>query len=114
MSRVEKVSALLRKEISEIIRRRIDDRRIGFVSITDVEVSVDFEYAVVFYSQIGTEKEKKETIKGFLSAKNQIQSELCKVMRMRTVPRLSFKYDYSLEKGFDLVNKLNNLNKNDK
>lgn len=109
MSRLEKIASQLKKEVSEILRRRIDDKRIGFVSITDVDVSVDFEHAKIYYSQIGSEKEKKATVKGLDSARHHIRSELFKVLRIKTVPRLNFEYDYSLEKGVLLVNKLNKL-----
>ena len=68
MSRVEKVASLLKKEIALIIQRTLNDKRIGFISITDVKVSKDLHHAKVKYSQLGGDKE--ETKRGLSSAMN--------------------------------------------
>ena len=69
MSRLEKLGAVIQKEVSHILRKTINDSRIGFVSITHVKVSTDLAKAWVYYSCIGTETSLKETRKGLNAAK---------------------------------------------
>lgn len=99
MSRVERLSKLIRKEISEIIREDVSDPRIGFVSITKVDISPDFENARVFVSILGDESHKKDGMAGLTSATRFIRGKLGNVLELRGVPEISFVRDDSLEKG---------------
>ena len=110
MSRSQRISSLLKTEISSLIHRKINDVRIGFISITNVKLSKDFAHAWVYYSQIGSEEEKQSTMKGLYSATPFIHSELSKMIRYRAIPKLHFRFDDSIEYGTELVNKINNLN----
>ena len=110
MSRTKKLEALLRKEIADIIQKNIGDSRIGFISITEVELSKDLSTAKVFYSQLGTEEEKKKTIKGLNSASGHIHYELCKRIRfIKFVPKLRFEFDNGIERGTHLLNVFKDL-----
>ena len=110
MSRQKRISSVLQTEISELLTRKINDSRIGFISITYVELSKDFRTAWVYYSQIGTEQQKQDTKKGLYSATKFIHSELSKKIRYMAVPKLHFRFDTSIEKGVNIINKLNQLN----
>lgn len=110
MSRQKKISSLLKTEISALLLKKINDSRIGFISITEVKISSDFRQAWVYYSQIGSESQKAETKKGLSSATKFIHSELSKKIRYMAVPKIHFRFDDSLEKGVDIVNKINELN----
>ena len=112
MSRVEKVESLLKKSIAEIISRKVGDYRLGFVSITRVKVSKDLRTATVYYSQLGSAEEREKTYRGLVSASKYIQSQLHSKIRLRVLPILSFKFDDSIEKGSQVVNKINQLRKN--
>ena len=61
MSRPERLAKLIREEVSEIIREDVSDPRIGFVSITGVDISPDLENARIFISILGDEKQKQVT-----------------------------------------------------
>ena len=100
---------VLKTEISTILRKHINDSRIGFVSITDIKLSPDFKYARILYSQIGSESEKKHTLKALNRAASFIKFEIGKIIKLRTIPTIKFEFDDSLEKGVVLVNKINNL-----
>ena len=63
--RTQKLDELLREEISLVIRREVDDPRIGFVTITDVEVSTDLRHADVWVSALGSSEEKKQSLRRF-------------------------------------------------
>jgi ribosome-binding factor A len=73
--RSDRVSDQMKQEIAEILMRKIKDPRIGFVTVTDVELSHDLRNAKVFVSILGDEKAKKETFKGLESAVPFIRSE---------------------------------------
>jgi ribosome-binding factor A len=97
--RKDRVGDLLRHEISQILFRDIKDPRIGFVTITGVEVSDDLKEARVYYSVVGTEEEKKATEKGLRSSVNYIRNELRKVLDLKHIPNLTFRFDASIEYG---------------
>lgn len=109
MSRLDRVASLIKSEISLILSRKINDSRIGFISILEVELSKDLGHAWIHYSQIGSEEEKQRTKKGLSSATKFIQAELFKVLDLQTIPKIHFKFDPSLEKGVDLVTKITKL-----
>ena len=97
--RIAKVDSLLQAEISDIIRKEIKDPRIGFVSITQVEVSKDLHVAKVFISMYGDEESKKKTLDGLISASGFIHNELRKRLRIKFIPEIAFKVDTSIEYG---------------
>ena len=112
MSRLLKVASLLKKEISSVLMTRINNSKIGFITIISVEVAKDFSIAKVFYSQLGSEKEKLETKKALNSAKKYIYYELCRqIKHMKTIPKLVFVYDNSIEKGVAVIDKLKDLSR---
>ncbi|CAN5778445.1 30S ribosome-binding factor RbfA [soil metagenome] len=95
--RRRQVGDLLRDEISFLIQRGLKDPRIGFTSITRVDVSPDIRYATVFVSVLGTEDEKSETLVALNSASGFIRHELGPKLTMRNIPMVSFRLDRSME-----------------
>jgi ribosome-binding factor A len=109
VSRTDRVANLIHHEIANILIREINDSKIGFVSITHVRVSDDLEHAWIYYSQIGTPEQIVETSRHLQRAKKFIRFSLGKVLQTKTVPQLHFKYDDSLEKGSQILEKLDGL-----
>ena len=109
MSRTERVANLLRKEISDILHRKVNDARIGFISITQVEISKDLAHAWVHYSQFGDEETKAATRKGLSSATKFIKLEIGKILTTQTVPNIHFKYDDTLEKAQKLIDRIDEI-----
>lgn len=107
--RLERINSLLKQEIATILTRRINDQRIGFISITEVKISKDLSLAKVFYSQLGSEEDRKRTKKGLQAARKFIKGEIGRVIKLRTVPDLCFIYDESIERGSRVLSKLNKL-----
>lgn len=97
--RKDRVGDLLHHEISQLLLKEIKDPRIGFVTITGVEVSDDLKEAKVYYSVVGTEEEKKAAGKGLMSSAGFIRNELRKVLDLRYIPNLTFRFDSSIEYG---------------
>lgn len=102
--RSQRVSDLLRKEIADIIIYRLKDPRVGFITVTGVEVTDDLKIARVYVS-IFKEEERKSTLEILSSAKNFIRSELSKRLRMKFIPSIEFRLDTSIEYG-DKIEKL--------
>jgi len=98
-TRQRRVQELLVHEISEIIRRELKDPRVGFVTITDAEITSDLRHARIFYSVLGKPEERDETGKALTRAAGFIRSEFARRAQMRFVPDLKFEYDPSVERG---------------
>jgi ribosome-binding factor A len=109
MTRVERVAELIRKEVSRIIHEDVSDPRIGFISITGVDLSTDLENARIRISILANEKEKTECMKGLFSATSFIRGKLGHFLEMRSVPELTFVQDDSLEKGSKVLNIMSRL-----
>jgi ribosome-binding factor A len=97
--RSDKVAETIHTTISMILSRGLNDPRIGFVTITEVEVTDDLHLARIFFSVIGDETAKKNTEAGLNSAARYIRHEVGKVLKMRYTPDILFKYDHSQEYG---------------
>lgn len=111
--RADRVSDQMREEIADILMRKIKDPRVGFVTVTDVELSDDLRNAKVFVSIYGGDKE--ETFKGLKSASAFIRSELGRRMSMRCVPEILFRFDSTIEQGAHIMELLRTIeNKDDK
>jgi ribosome-binding factor A len=95
--RSERVADLIQKEISQMLMRTIKDPRIGFVTITRVEVSEDCRSAKVYFSVAGTLEERKKSMKGLDSAKGYVRRELGRRIRLRYTPEIMFQFDPSIE-----------------
>lgn len=97
--RLEKVNVLIQREISDILFRRVKDPRVGFVSVTGVKTSKDYDVAVVYVSMFGDPAEREASWKGLENARAFIRSELAKRIRLRKTPEIIFRIDDSLEQG---------------
>jgi ribosome-binding factor A len=104
--RPEKVREFIREQVSDILHHQVKDPRIGFVSVTDVEVSADLRHARVFVSVLGDEQAKAQTLAGLHSAAGFVRGELGRRLQMRFVPELTFRLDDSIERGTRVVSLL--------
>jgi len=112
--RERKVAEFLKEEISKIIRREVKDPRIGFVSITDVEVSGDLRHAKVFVSVYGDETEKEETMAGLEKANGFIRKLVGERITTYHTPEIIFRYDDSIEHGVYISNLIKEVREEDK
>ena len=97
--RRERVADEIQKRISELIRTEIKDPRVGFVTVTAVNVSPDTRAAHVFVSIMGTADEQRETLKTLKRASGFLRRELGRYLTTRNTPELWFDLDESLERG---------------
>jgi ribosome-binding factor A len=108
--RANRVGEQMKKELGDIIGRKIKDPRVGFVTVTDVEVTGDLQQAKVFISVLGEDKQKQDTLIGLAKAKGFIRSEIGKRIRLRKTPELFFEFDEAIEKGNRIEHILRELN----
>lgn len=95
--RTQQVGELLRGELDDIIRREVKDPRIGFFSITRVDVPTDLRSARVFISVLGSDEEREDTLDALRKAAKFIRFHLKPRLRMRQIPDLDFRDDRSME-----------------
>jgi len=95
--RPERVQEALRQEISIIVHSHIKDPRIGFLTITKVELTKDLRYAKVYFSVLGDEKDKKRALHGLNSAKGYIKGLIGDKIKLRFMPELDFRIDNTFE-----------------
>lgn len=96
--RSQRVSDLLREEIAEIIMRRLKDPRLGFVTVTGVDITEDLKIAKVFVSVLKQE-DRELTLEILNSARSFVRSEVAKRVRMKVIPSIEFRIDESIEYG---------------
>ena len=107
--RANRVAEQIKKEISDIVNNKIKDPRIGFITITDVEVTGDLQQAKIFFSILGDEEERESSLLGLDKASGFIRSEIGRRIRLRKVPEISFEYDVAHEYGNHIDALLRNL-----
>lgn len=105
--RILRVESLIRDEISSMIMKGdIKNRNVNtLISITKVVVSKDLSHAKIFISSFENKNKALRAVAGLNNASGFIQGVLGKKFHMRTIPKLDFRYDDSIEHGFE-VNKL--------
>jgi ribosome-binding factor A len=91
--RSERVQELLLKEISALIQKGLKDPRIGFTTVTTVELTNNLKHAKVYISVFGTESEQCDTITGLSNASGFIRGSLGKNLNLRYIPVLEFILD---------------------
>lgn len=91
--RQRRAASLVKEVVSNIIQTEVQDDDIGFLTITDVEVSVDMRNANVYFSVLGTDEELQETTEALERARKFINMELGERIEMRYTPQLRFVHD---------------------
>lgn len=108
-ARQRKIEELLRKEISDILLREFKDPRLGFITITDTEVSTDIKFAKVFVSVYGNQEEQEKQFAILKNAERFIRGAFGKRIRMKTLPEIEFKLDTSAERGVRIMELLEEI-----
>ena len=106
--RTARLDELLREEINDVIRREVDDPRLGFLTITDVEVTPDLRHANVWVSVIGTPDEKRQTLRTLAHAMPFVRGRLGR-LRLKRIPALHVKEDETAARGTRVMQILDEL-----
>lgn len=97
-SRSERVAGQLRRELAQLVQAEVKDPAVGFVSISDVEVTRDLAHAKVYVTVFNAD-EAERSIRALQRAAGFLRARLGQCMRIRAVPELHFRHDASVETG---------------
>ncbi|UFJ42170.1 30S ribosome-binding factor RbfA [Brevibacillus humidisoli] len=97
--RLNRVGEEIKKKLSILLQRELKDPRIGFVTVTDVEVTSDLQMARVYVSIFGSAEQRKVSLEGLHKAKGYLRTEIGRRIKLRHTPDLVFKLDQSIDYG---------------
>lgn len=97
-SRADRISEQIQRELAELIRKGLKDPRVGWVTITAVEVTRDYSHAKVFYTVMDDSK-REVTQEALESAAGYLRNGIGRVLQIFTTPQLHFVYDDSIARG---------------
>jgi ribosome-binding factor A len=98
-ARMRRVNKAVQEVVSAHIAEDLKDPRIGFVTVTGVETSVDLRSARVFVSVLGETAERDAALEGLDSASGYLQQRVGEQLRMKRTPTLAFVHDDSIDTG---------------
>ena len=95
--RAARLAEQIREQVAELIASKLKDPRIGFVTVTRVELTSDQRLARILVGVLGEEADRKKTLEGLRQAAGFVRRELAQRMRLRFVPEVVFEYDRGIE-----------------
>jgi ribosome-binding factor A len=95
--RPERVAEVIRQTVAAFLTGDVRDPRVGFVTVTAVEVSADLGHAKVRVSVMGSEEDKVKSLEGLASAARFLRVQIAKVLTLRVTPELRFELDRGIE-----------------
>jgi len=107
--RPERVAEAIRQTVAAFLTGNVRDPRVGFVTVTAVEVSADLAHARVRVSVMGTDAEKAKSLEGLTSAARFLRAQLAKELPLRATPELRFDLDRGLDHAQQIDRVLRNL-----
>ncbi len=112
--RAERLGHQIRVELAELIARGVKDPRIGFATVTRVEMTADLHHARVYVSVLGNPEEQKNNIEGLSSAAGFLRREIGHRLALRRAPELEFILDLGAEEGEKIEKILQEIHKEEK
>jgi ribosome-binding factor A len=106
--RLRRVDEALRKVLSEGIAE-LKDPRIGFVTVTAVQVTNDLEHATVWVSIFGRKREREQSLRALEGASGVLQGRVNRELHLRRTPHLRFTYDAAVERGVQMSQLIDEL-----
>ena len=107
--RQAQIAEAVQQYVSEMLQRELKDPRIGFTTVTSVEMSSDLKYARIYISVMGTPEERKATMEALTSGRGFIRRELASRLDLRFAPEIQFKLDTTAEYSDNISRLLNEL-----
>jgi ribosome-binding factor A len=113
MARKDKVQDAIQKEVCNIIQRELKDPRLGFITITSVDVSDDLRNAKILYSVLGKEDQCKKSQDALDSALGFIRKLIGERVKLRFVPEIIFRQDKSAQYSMRIQEVLDEIKEKD-
>jgi len=98
-TRSDRVGQQVLRELPDIIRHELKDPRTGMITFTGADVTRDYSHAKIFFTVLGSDEQKKETLHTLQHAAGFLRSALGHRIKLRSMPQLHFQYDESIERG---------------
>ena len=111
--RQERLADQIRTEVAGMIAGELSDPRIGFATLTRVELTGDLRHARVLVSVLGSEEDQVKTLEGLSSAAGYVRRQLGKRLRLRRTPELVFVLDHGVEESLKIESLLQKLKRED-
>ena len=108
-TRQDRISHLLTEAVSEIIQRELKDPRLGFITVTDAEITADLRHAKVFVSVMGSEEQRAESMGVLRRAEHFVRQVLGKRWTMKVLPEIKFELDTSVDHGIRILELLEQI-----
>jgi ribosome-binding factor A len=112
--RTDRLGHQIRVELAELISRQVKDPRIGFATVTRVELTPDLHHARIYVSVLGTSGEQQSSIEGLTSAAGFLRHEIGHRLALRRVPEMTFILDHGAEAGERIEMLLQQIHENTK
>lgn len=112
-SRAQRVAQLMQREIGHMLLTEVKDPRIGFVSVTRVEVSRDLSQARTYVSILGSPEQKEAALDGLRHAASFLRGEVGRRLKLRKAPELVFREDGGIEASLNIQALIRSLPKDD-
>ncbi|WP_299007916.1 30S ribosome-binding factor RbfA [uncultured Shewanella sp.] len=113
-SRTRRIAQQLQQELAQVLQRDMKDPRIGMVTVNDVDVSRDLNYAKVYVTFFDEdEKRVQDKLAALEAAAGYVRSLIAGRMKLRVMPELRFIYDTSLVEGMRMSNLVSKVISND-
>ena len=107
--RKDRVGHLVQMELGQLLLHRVKDPRLGFVTITGVDMPPDLKSALVFYSVMGDETKQRECQEVLERSSGFLQKEIAHNLKLRYTPKLEFRFDRGLDHGEEIESVLKQL-----
>lgn len=109
-TRVKRLAGQIRQEVAQILQNKLQDPRLGLITITDVRVAKDLGYAdiyVTFLAPSDSDMNNKDRVAVLKKASGFIRAELSTQLKLRSTPTLRFHFDEVSERGPRLESLIN-------
>jgi ribosome-binding factor A len=97
--RIRRIDVALRAVLGDAISKDLQDPRVGFVTVTAVNISQDLRRARVYVSVLGDERARDASLEGLRSAHGFLQARVAAELRLKHTPTLTFEFDESVQRG---------------
>ena len=103
LRRLERANELLREIIGDFLVHRLRDPRLQFVTVTEVQLSPDFQHGKVYFTVLGGEQREQEALAALQSSEPLIREEINRNVHWRFIPRLTFIVDKRIERAMSVL-----------
>ncbi len=112
-SRARRVEEQIKRELASLISKEVDAPGLGLITFTAVDLASDLSLAKVYFTMLGSDLDEKKGENILNEASPHLRHCLAKIMTLRSVPRLNFYYDVSIERGNKMEALLDEVSRQD-